>query len=145
MPTHSPLGGVIRGLAAGAAGTAVMTASQAVYYKVMDVEPSDTPAQVGRKVLGWVGVEVPDEKMPALNNAMHWLYGTSWGVLLLPRIPRRSGLLFGLGVWGVGLVQLPAFGVAPPVWEYPKEAFPPDIGFHLVYGEAAALAFRALS
>ncbi len=144
MPAQTPLGAVAKGLLAGAAGTAVMTAAQLAYYKANDVEPSDTPAQVGRKLLGFIGVEVPDERMPALNNAMHWLYGTSFGVLL-PRVPRRSGILFGLGVWGAGLVQMPAFGVSPPVWEYPKEAFPPDIGFHLVYGQAAALTFRALS
>ncbi|MGI8624642.1 MAG: hypothetical protein ACR2NB_14455 [Solirubrobacteraceae bacterium] len=152
MPTQSPLGAVIKGLLAGAAGTGVMTAAQTAYYKAMDVEPSDTPAQVGKRVIEGVLQRgpVPDDQMEALNNRMHWGYGTSWGVLYglaagmsQPRSV-RGGLLFGLVVWGASLVELPAMKLSPPVWELEPVSLAPDVGFHLVYGAAVGVAFGIL-
>jgi hypothetical protein len=148
----SPLGAVVRGLAAGAAGTATMTAAQTAYMKAAGGSSSDTPAQVGKRILeGVFKQEVPEERMDALNNAMHWLYGTSWGaaygIAAGTRRPRfvRGGLLFGLAVWGASLVELPAMDLAPPPWEYSPADIAPDLGFHLVYGVGVAAAYAALS
>jgi uncharacterized membrane protein YagU involved in acid resistance len=88
--------------------------------------------------------------MGALNNVMHWLYGTSWGVLFgLSRACRGSapladGARFAGVVWGASLVQLPAMGLAPPVWEYPPQQLASDVGFHLVYGVGVATAYAVL-
>jgi hypothetical protein len=35
--------------------------------------------------------------------------------------------------------------LSPPVWQLPPASIAPDVGFHLVYGVAAAAAHRALS
>jgi NADH dehydrogenase len=50
---------LFKGLVAGAAGTAAMTAAQTAYYKATGAEGSMTPAEVGKKILGVVGIEVP--------------------------------------------------------------------------------------
>jgi hypothetical protein len=147
----SPLGAALAGLAAGAAGTGVMTAVQTAYLKATGGESSSTPAEVGKRVIrGVLGREVPEERTEQLNNAMHWLYGTSWGVVYgiaaggRKASPLRGGLLFGAVVWGASLVQLPAMGLSPPVWQMPPSSIAPDLGFHLAYGVGVATAFRVL-
>ncbi len=144
-----PLVALGRGIAAGAAGTAVMTAAQTAYYKATGAEPSTVPAEVAKRIIGGVlQREVPENRDEQITTAMHWTYGTSWGALLgLAAAGRRpgSGLLFGLTVWGASLVQLPAMKVAPPIWESDLKAIAPDLGFHLVYGVATATAYKALA
>lgn len=151
--TLSPAGAVARGLVAGAAGTALMTAAQTAYYKVTGSESSDTPYQVARRIIeGVLHREVPVGSEDALNNGMHVLYGLSWGVPYgivsgshdSPPPVVRSAVKLGVAVWGASLVQLPAMQLAPPVWEYDPKSLVPDVGFHIVYGLGAALAFRAL-
>ena len=146
---HGPLGSLVRGVAAGAAGTAAMTAAQTAYYKATGSEPSGTPAEVAKRLIGGVLQRpVPEDRDGLLNNVMHWAYGTGWGGLLgLAAAGRRpgAGVLFGLTVWGASLVELPAMQLAPPVWEYDPKTIASDVGFHLVYGMAAAAAYRALA
>jgi hypothetical protein len=102
----STLRTLTRGLLAGAAGTAAMTAAQTAYLKARGEEPSTTPAEVGRRIIeGVLQRDVPEERMGALNNVMHWLYGTGWGVLFgLSRAgrgaaPLADGARFGGVVW----------------------------------------------
>jgi hypothetical protein len=146
---RTPLMAALGGLAAGAAGTGTMTVAQTVYSKATGGGSSSTPAQVGKRIIeGVLKREVPEERMEQLNNVMHWAYGTSWGALYgiaagsRRPSPLRGGLLFALGVWGASLVELPAMGLAPPVWEYEPKDLAPDLGFHLVYGVAVATAFK---
>lgn len=128
-----------------------MTATQMGYLKLKGQESSDTPAQVGKRIIeGVLQREVPESRMPLLNNVMHVLYGTSWGAvygiaqesLHLPTA--RHGVLFGTLVWGASLVELPAMKLAPPVWDYSPATLLPDIGFHLIYGSAVAGAHRLM-
>lgn len=140
-------GALRRGLIAGAVGTAVMTVAQTAYYKATGTEPSSTPAEVGKRVIrGVLQRGVSDDQEGALNHAMHWLYGTQWGVLygLAARRPTH-GIVFGLVVWGASLVELPAMKLAPPVWEMEPAAIAPDLGFHLLYGVSVAGTHRVLS
>jgi hypothetical protein len=91
----STLRALTRGVLAGAAGTAAMTAAQTAYLNARGEEPSRTPAEVGRRIVeGVLQREVPEEWMGALNNIMHWLYGTSWGALF----DFGFHLVYGLGV-----------------------------------------------
>ena len=129
-----------------------MTAAQTAYMKATGGESSNTPAEVGKLIIeGVFGREVPEERMDALNDAMHWLYGTGWGVVYRivlggrRRRPARAGLAFGAAVWAVSLVELPALGVAPPPWEYSPADVVPDLGFHLAYGLGVATAFELVS
>ena len=150
---HSPLGAAVRGLVAGAIGTAVMTAGQTAYYKVTGAEGSMTPAEVAKRIIeGVLHREVTDDQMQTLNNAMHWLYGTGWGVaygIAAGDHPAPSalkgGLAFGTAVWAVSLVHLPAMKLSPPIWEMPPSSIAPDWGFHALYGLGAAAGYRMLA
>jgi hypothetical protein len=141
-------GRVAAGVAATAVGTAAMTAAQAAAGS-----DSDAPGRVGRRLVeGVFGRRVRRLERGPLNHAMHWLYGTSWGVALgaltageddpPPVVP--TGLALGLGVWAASLVELPLLGVAPPVWRQKPGQIATDVGFHLVYGFAAAAALAVL-
>jgi hypothetical protein len=136
----SPVREALRGLLAGAVGAAAMTSVQMAYLRATGREPSTAPGDVGRKL-----VDVPRGRRAAFNQAMHMLYGTSWGVpfALLRRSQRGNGLLFGAAVWGVSLVELPLLDVAAPPWRQPPGALALDLGFHLVYGTAAAAVLQA--
>jgi len=73
---------------------------------------------------------------------VHALYGTSWGpvyglVQSSLRLRRaRHGVAFAALVWGASLVELPALGLAPPVWEMPPQTVALDFSYRLVYGLA---------
>jgi uncharacterized membrane protein len=139
------------GLAAAAVGTAAMTSAQVWLYGITGGQESETPAKVGEKILGAVGVKVRKEQRPALNTAMHALYGTSWGLPFGVFFGRggptgpAKGLVFGLNVWLASLVELPALGVAPRPWKQPPGALAQDLAFHLVYGTATAAAYEAFT
>lgn len=147
LDKDTPLRALGRGVAAGAIGTAVMTAAQTAYYKATGAEGSTVPADVAKRIIrGVLQREVSDEQTAKLNTAMHWLYGTGWGALygLAARRPSH-GIAFTAVVWGASLVELPAMKLAPPPWQMPAASIPPDLGFHAVYGIAVAQAHRALS
>ena len=129
-----------------------MTAAQTAYYKATGSESSSTPGEVGKRIVeGVLQRDAPPADSNVLNQGMHWLYGTSWGLLLgLGAGTRRrgsvagEGIAFSLGVWGASRAQLTALQLAPPPWQDPPKTLATDVGFHLVYGMAAALAFEAL-
>jgi uncharacterized membrane protein len=140
------------GVAAALVGTAAMTTAQHWLYGITGGEESEAPAVVGERILGALGVKVRKGQRPALNDAVHLLYGASWGLpfgLLATRGGRRprpsDGLALGLGVWAVSLAKLPALGVAPPPWQRSPGALGQDLGFHLVYGTCAAAALEAFT
>jgi hypothetical protein len=139
------------GLAAALVGTAAMTSAQQWLHGLTGGEGSEAPREVGEKILGKLGVEVKKEQRPALNTAMHVLYGTSWGLPFGVTCGRgrppgpAKGAAFGLSVWLTSLVELPALGVAPPPWRQPPAALARDLAFHLVYGAATAAAYESLT
>jgi hypothetical protein len=115
-------------------------------------DESEAPREVGEKILGVLGAKVKKEQRPALNPAMHALYGTSWGLpfgIVWGRGERppgpTQGLVFGANVWLASLVELTALGVAPPPWKQSPAALAQDLAFHLVYGVATAAAYEAFS
>jgi hypothetical protein len=138
--TPSPVSAALRGLLAAAVGTAAMTSVQVAYLSASGGEPSSAPGDVGRKL-----IDVPRDRRAAFNQAMHMLYGTSWGAPLglLARSRPINGLLFGAAVWGVSLVELPLLDVAPPPWRQDPAALARDLAFHLVYGTATAAVLNA--
>ncbi len=149
--SSSPLAAVVRGVAAGVGGTVVMTGYQVAVAKLRDSDSSSAPAEVGRRIIeGVFQREVPEDRMDDLNNAMHALYGTSWGPVYgiaqssldLPVV--HHGALFGTLVWAASLVELPAMKIAPPVWKTPPLEVALDLSYHLVYGLGVAATFALL-
>jgi hypothetical protein len=153
---------LLRGVAAGLVGTAAMTAAQLLAARIRG-EPSDTPvpsrwsdapapAQVAKKAADTIGEgdRVTRRDVPRLTTAMHWSYGTALGVLyaLAARIVRPSpvlgGLGYGVGVWSASYAQLVPLGIYEPPWNYPLRELALDLGYHLVYGAAAAETFAVV-
>jgi len=147
MRTGDVAGAVGRGLAAGVAGTALMTLASTIEMKVQGREASSAPADAASKVLG---VEPKGETEKArFSNVVHWAYGTSWGALrgVLGAAGLRGPVAAGahfVAVWGSGLVMLPALGVAPPLREWGAKTLATDALHHLVYAAGTSLAFSAL-
>ena len=147
MGTGEVAGAVGKGLAAGIAGTALMTAASTIEMRIQGREASSAPADAAAKVLG---VEPKGETEKArFSTVVHWAYGTSWGAVIgllgAAGLRGRSGAgAHFFAVWGSGLVMLPALGVAPPLREWGPKALATDAFHHLVYAAAAGLAFDAL-
>lgn len=142
-----------KGLLAGLAGTAAITASQIVLMKVTGKGPSDSPAKAAEKVLhiepSGEG-ETKKKNKKKLTNLVHWFYGTAWGTargLLgsagIKGIP-ATVLQFG-AVWGTAMIMLPALKVAPPVKKWGFAEIAKDAFHHAVYAAAAGLVFDRLN
>lgn len=152
----TPLGALARGVLAGIAGTAAMTAYQELLAgngsdEEKSWEDAPAPAQVARRILkGVFRQDVSAERIPLLTNAMHWAYGIAWGGAYglaqgtVRANPVLSGLAFGTGVWGMSYVQLVPMGLYEPPWEYPAKTLAKDLSYHLVYGLGVATAFETL-
>jgi hypothetical protein len=159
---------VVRGLVAGAIGTAAMDALLFTRYRrgggesafgswelspgLSGWDDAPAPAQVGKRLFeGLTGRELAPERAALVNNVTHWAYGMAggaqYGVLAgwlgAPRI--RYGLAFGASVWGAGYVVLPLMGLYEPIWEYDSKTLADDLSAHLVYGLGTAAGVRVLS
>lgn len=166
--SRTPLGAIIRGLAAGAIGTATMDAFLFARYRlnggessaadwessagVTNWEEAPAPAHVGKRLVeGLFQIELPPTRARLVNNAMHWAYGifngAQYGIVSssLPRTRVRYGLAFGATVWAGDYVILPAAKLYEPIWEYDRKTLTNDLSAHLVYGLATATALRLLS
>jgi hypothetical protein len=140
--------GIGKGVLAGFAGTAAMTASSTIEAKLRGRQFSTAPAKAATRALG---IETFDdgEAYARFSNLVHWGYGTAWGVA------RGMMRAFGLGprlstgthfatLWGSALYTLPKYEVAPPVIDWTAEDVAIDVFHHLVYVGATALAFELL-
>jgi hypothetical protein len=58
--------------------------------------------------------------------------------------PEVTGPIFGLIVWGVGLAQQPALGVAEPPWQRSLQSLASEALFHTIYGVGAGATLRVL-
>ena len=137
-----------RGLFAGLIGTVAMTVSSTVEEKVRGREPSTAPADAAAVVLG-IGEFSSDSAKARFGNAVHWTYGTSWGVVrallgeLLP--PAAAGGAHFAVVWGSEQAMLPALGVAPPLTEWGATEVAIDAFHHVVYAAAASVSYELLA
>jgi hypothetical protein len=156
MDRATPLGALARGLLAGAVGTAAMTAAQRIASRLQSSggdegpswENSPAPAKVAKRILeGVFNRTVPAARIEVLTQVTHWLYGVAWGgvygLVQETTLGRstRTGLLFGVGVWGASYIALVPMGIYEPPWRYPAATVAFDATYHLVYGEAVAAAY----
>ena len=167
MRPLSPLGAVIRGLVAGAIGTAAFDAFLFARYRRdggetpfaswefssgMTWDDAPAPAHVGKRIVeGLFQTELEPSSAPLVNNVTHWAYGIgnagAYGIVAgsLPRQRILYGLPFGATVWGSGYVILPAAKLYDPIWKYDIKTLANDLSAHLVYGLATATSMRLLS
>jgi hypothetical protein len=163
----TPLGAIVRGLVAGAIGTAAFDAFLFARYRrgggqspfrewelssgMTSWDDAPAPAHVGKRLVeGVFQTNLPPTRAPLVNNVTHWAYGivngAQYGVVAgsLPEPRIRYGLPFGATVWGSGYVILPAAKLYEPIWRYDLKTLANDLSAHLVYGLATAAAFRLL-
>ena len=86
-----------KGLFAGVAGTAAMTASNTLEMKLRNRGASSAPADAAAKVLGVEPVD--EEAQPRFSNLVHWGYGTAWG--------GARGLVAAAGLSGTRATAVP--------------------------------------
>ena len=136
-----------KGLFAGVAGTAAMTASSTLEMKLRDRGASSAPADAAAKVLG---VEPVDEEAQArFSNLVHWGYGTAWGgargLVAAAGLSGTRATAVHLGMlWGSEQVMLPALEVAPPLTEWGAKEIAVDALNHLVFAVAKRDAYSLL-
>ncbi len=141
-------GALVKGVAAGAVGTGVMTGYQMAQTKLQGGAPSTTPADAVEKTFP-VSTSGKQEKM-RLANLTHWGYGTAWGAVrgLLGATgmsgTAASTVFFGL-VWGSALTMLPALDLAPKPQEWGPKVLGEDALMHGIYATAVGLAYEAMS
>jgi len=163
----TPIGAVGRGLVAGFAGTAAMTAWQELSARLrsdgapeeqgLQQPPEDpwasasAPAKVGRRIIeGVFHRQLPANRIGLLTNAMHWSYGTGWGAAYgliqgtWPGGAIRSGLLFGTGVWAMSYVTMVPMGLYELPWRYSPGDLGLDLSYHLAYGAGVGAAHGLL-
>ncbi|HTX13379.1 MAG TPA: DUF1440 domain-containing protein [Solirubrobacteraceae bacterium] len=166
--TLTPIGAVVRGLIAGAVGTAAMDALLFKRYRrgggkeavkawefsegLSSWDEAPAPATVGKRLVeGLFQVEIPASRVPLVNNVTHWAFGIMGGAqygLIAGSLAKQRvsyGLPFGASVWATGYVILPAAKLYKPIWEYDTGTLAKDLSAHLVYGLATATALRLLS
>ena len=139
------------GVFAGIVGTAAMTIAQGAEFVLTDAQPSSSPAHVVDRLKRTAGRGRLERKHRRVaNQAMHWLYGTSWGVPYgvvaghTTVAPELTGPIFGLIVWGAALAHEPALGLADVPWKRSLTSLGSEAFFHLVYGIGAGAAVRAV-
>jgi len=92
---------------------------------------------------------VPLEKAETMTNAVHWIFGTSWGAVygILEETfhrPLTNAVVLASSVIAVDYTMLPAMNLYKPPWKYPAATLAKDYGNHLVYGLAVAGSYRAV-
>ena len=163
----SPVGAVLRGALAGAAGTAAMDLIWFARYRrgggeqgllawetaegMEKWDQASAPGQVGKRVVeGVLQRELPDRWARATTNVVHWATGLGWGAqygLLAGSTRRRRwtwGLAFGPAVWLASYVLMPLAKLYKPMWEYDAKTLGKDLSAHVVYGAATGAAFASL-
>jgi hypothetical protein len=164
----TPIGAVVGGMLAGAAGTVIMDGVWYARYRrdggtsgflewetasgLDRFEDAPAPAQVGRRVLeGLLQRELKPGSVRLVTNVVHWGYGLAWGaaygiVAGSTRRPRASyGLLFGPIVWSTGYLVLPPTGIYKPIGQYDARTLWKDASAHLAFGVGTAATFKLLA
>lgn len=167
----TPIGGLARGLLAGAAGTAAMDLLWYRRYRqgggesgftawefasgAQSWEQAPAPAQVGRRLYeGFFQRGLPTDDIARVNNVTHWGYGAGWGAVYgavvgslrpAPRLQRLLyGLPFGATVWTSSYILLPLAKLYKPIWQYDSATLAKDLTAHLTYGLTTGVVFTLL-
>jgi len=136
-----------KGLLAGIAATAAMTASQMIEMKITKREASDAPVKLAEDTAGVKPATKQDKQK--LSQELHWSYGTAWGVARgLIGLTGLKGLPVTLihfgAVWGTALIMLPKHNAAKPINQQQPKDIAIDVLHHGVYAITAGLVYDAL-
>ena len=144
---NSVMGSVGRGVAAGVAGTVVMTAFQRwVEMPLSGRKESYQPAELVERLLG-KRVKQPDRRK--LNYATHFGIGAAWGAAhgalaqAGVRAPWTAAATFGV-LWPADVTSMAVLGLGDPPWRWKSRELVVDVADKLVLAIATGIAYEAL-
>lgn len=136
-----------RGVAAGLAGTVVMTAFQrGIEMPLSGRQESYQPAQLVDKLLG---KHVKEQNRRKLNYATHLGIGAAWGAAhgALARVgvraPWTAAATFGV-LWPADVTSMAMLGLGDPPWRWESNELAVDVADKLVLAVATGIAYEAL-
>jgi uncharacterized membrane protein YagU involved in acid resistance len=146
------------GIIAGLVATTTMNASYWAERRVrrnvegpLDYDDSNVPALVAAKLLRPVvrNTELSDDASRWLGFAVHWGYGSLFGLGAVPLI-RRFGPVGGTAVYWSGMmvmacVMFPVLGDTPPPWRWRNDVIVTSAAQHVVYAATATAVLQALT
>lgn len=162
----TPLGALVRGLAAGAVGAGV----QDLFFKATKKVAPETPKDVfspperdqieetathtiaRRFVQQLMQRELSAEGKHKGATIVHYAFGAAlggaYGLLreTVPAMRKPAGVLgYGFGAWMIGdNIVIPAFRLGAPPTAYPLKVHAYALAAHLVFGVAVAAAYEAM-
>ncbi len=139
----------LRGVIAGAAGTATMTAAYALERRLrprakgpLDYDDSLVPGRIVASIMHLP--QVSDREEEELGLMLRWGYGSAFGLLhglLRRRVPEPGAVaLFGATLMSATLTLFPLLGRTPPPWRWPPAFLATSFATHAAYAGAVAVA-----
>ena len=135
------------GIIAGLVATTTMNASYWAERRIrrnvegpLDYDDSNVPVLVAAKILRQS--DLSDEASFRLGLAVHWGYGSLFGVGLCPSV-RRFGPVGATAVYWSGMMVMacamfPVLGDTPPPWRWRNDVIVTSVVQHVVYAATAA-------
>ena len=148
MSNNSVARAMVRGMVAGAVGTAAMTLSQRVEMSLSGRAPSTVPGQVGAHLLPGADPADPSD-VTRLGGPVHWGHGIAMGALrgVLDGAglegPAASAAHFAL-VWGGDAALYRTLGIADVPWRWSADELGADLLHKGVYAAVTGAVYDAL-
>jgi hypothetical protein len=142
--------GMLSGLAATTAMNLGYWAERRVRRNVegpLDYDDSNVPALVAAKILRQS--DLSDDASRWLGFAVHWGYGSLFGLGAVPLV-RRFGPVGGAAVYWSGMMVMacamfPVLGDTPPPWRWRKDVIVTSAFQHLMYAATTTATLRLLA
>jgi uncharacterized membrane protein YagU involved in acid resistance len=146
------------GIIAGLVATTTMNASYWAERRIrrnvegpLDYDDSNVPALVAAKLLRPVvrNTELSDDASRWLGFAVHWGYGSLFGLGAVPLV-RRFGPVGGTAVYWSGMMAMacamfPVLGGTPPPWRWRTDVIVTSAVQHVVYAATATAVLTWLT
>jgi hypothetical protein len=143
----------IRGVLAGAAGTALMTLAYGTERRLrpavqgqLDYDDSLVPGQIVASVLHLPSVTERGEA--ELGTLLRWGYGSGFGLahVALKRLVGEpyASLVFGGILMSATFSLFPLLGRTPPPWRWPRDVLATSVGTHVAYVGGVAVVDAVL-
>ncbi len=138
---------LVKGLAAGVAGTAAMTISEKIEQARSHRADSMVTVEVGAKI-----VKPPLEtgaQAQKLGQVVHWMHGVTWGAVrgllaLTPLKALAASALHYVSLWTSDVVLYRVLKIEPLPHKWEKQALAIDLFHKLVLSAVTSAVFLAL-